>query len=138
MVSKLPARAQRHGLSNEILSDRDCANIIDAAFAVHSALGVGHDPTTYRNALSVELRTRGQSCHKDATFSVVYKKEVVGTFAADLLVDHRVLVQVVADPTGLGFADSKTDTLRGIAAGDVNVGLAFNFGRPDLFFARIL
>jgi GxxExxY protein len=138
MVSKVPARAQRHGVSNEILADRTCSDIIDAAFAVHSALGVKHHPDTYRNALAVELRTRGHQCHKEATFSVVYKKEVVGSFSADLLVDHRVLVQVSADPTGFGFADSKTDTVRGIAAGDVNVGLAFNFGQADLFFARIL
>ena len=52
------------------------------------------------------------------------------------LVDDRVLVQVVADRT-LTPAH-KTETLRGLAAGGVEVGLVFNFGLPELFFSRML
>ncbi len=132
----LPARALRHGLSAEMLEDRACADVIDAAFAVHEALGVAHEAATYLNALAHELVSRGLTAHREATFSVVYKGRVVGSFAADLLVAERVLVQVVADRAL--SAEHKTDTLRGLAAGGVKVGLVFNFGMAELFFARIL
>ena len=136
VVRSLPARALRHGLSAEILEDRACAETIDAAMQVHEALGVSHAPDTYKSALAVELRHRNLRCHRHATFSVLYRESVVGTFAADLLVEDRVLVQVAADPSLT--PEHKTDTVRGLAAGGVKVGLVFNFGLPELFFARIL
>lgn len=132
----LPPRALRHGVSAEILEDRACADVLDAAFAVHEALGVSHEAATYLNALTHELVLRGRTAHRGATFSVVYKGRVVGSFAADLLVDERVLVQVSAERAL--SSEQKTDTLRGLAAGGVKVGLVFNFGAPELFFARIL
>lgn len=132
----LPARAARHGLSASILEDRTCADVIHAAFAVHEALGVAHAPATYLNALTHELVSRGRTAHREATFSVLFKGRVVGSFAADLLVDERVLVQVVSDRSLSG--EHKTDTVRGLAAGGVKVGLVFNFGAAELFFARIL
>jgi GxxExxY protein len=135
-VRPLPARALRHGLSREVLQDRACSEAIDAAYAVHEALGGAHEQQTYKNALAAELQARGQKLHRNATFSVVYRKQVVGTFTADLLVDERVLVQVAADP--MLTPEAKTDTLRGLSAGGVKVGLVFNFGSPELFFARIL
>ena len=94
----LPPGALRHGVSSEILEDRVTAETIDAAFAVHEALGVAHHVDTYRTALAVELNERGLPTHRGATFSVLYRQRVVGNFAADLLVDERVLVQVSAEP----------------------------------------
>lgn len=135
-VRPIPARALRHGLSLEVLEDRVCSEVIDAAYAVYEALGAMHAPDTYRRALAAELAGRELSTHRDATFSVVYKGRVVGDFDADLLVDERVLVQVVADPALT--PEAKTDTVRGLAAGGVKVGLVFNFGAGELFFARIL
>lgn len=132
----LPRLSLKHGLSAEVLSDRACAETLDAAMQVHQALGVSHDAATYKGALAVELGERALRLHRDATFSVLYKRKVVGTFTADLLVDDRVLVQVVADRTLT--PEHKTETLRGLAAGGVEVGLVFNFGLPELFFSRIL
>lgn len=132
----LPPRALRHGLSAEVLQDRACSETLDAAYAVHEALGSAHDASTYLNALTAELVARGLTTHRDATFSVVYRAKVVGSFAADLLVEDRVLVQVVCDRALT--AEHKTDTLRGLQAGGVKVGLVFNFGATELFFARIL
>ena len=134
--AELPRGALRHGLSTEVLEDRACAETLDAAYAVHEALGCAHKSATYLNALAAELVARGLVAHRGATFSVVYRKKVVGSFAADLLVEDRVLVQVVCDRSLT--PEHKTDTLRGLQAGGVKVGLVFNFGAPELFFARIL
>ena len=132
----LPPAALRYGLTPDILDDRACAETIDAAYDVHEALGSAHEPLTYLNALTVELQHRGRTAHRNATFSVVYRGRVVGAFPADLLVDERVLVQVAADAALT--PEQKTVALRGLSAGGVKLGLVFNFGTPELFFARLL
>lgn len=131
----LSARSLVHGISAEILEDRHTSEAIDAAFRVHEALGVAHDEATYRAALTVELVHRGLRVNRDATFSVLYRERVVGTFHADLLVEEKLLVQIKADAS---LTDAhRTDTIRGLAAGGVKLGLVFNFGLAELFFARI-
>lgn len=125
----------RHAISAEILQDRACQETIDAAYAVHAALGAGHAAATYLNALAVELGARGLVAHRKPSFSVVYKGKVVGAFDGDLLVEERVLVQVAA--AALDDAQ-RTETVRGLVAGGVKVGLAFSFGGAELRFARIL
>lgn len=132
---ELPALAARHGLSRAMLDDRACAETIDAALEVHEALGSWHEAATYKSALALEVAARGLVAHRDATLSVLYRQRVVGSFPADLLVDERVLVLVRAAPEL--SAEHRTETVRGLAAGGVRVGLVFNFGLPELFFARV-
>ena len=131
----LPARALRHGLSAALLEDRACADAIDAAFAVHEALGAWHEAATYKNALAVELSQRKLAIHRDATLSVVYRQKVVGSFAADLIVEERLLVLVRADRALTD--EHRTDAVRGVQIGGVRVGLVFNFAAAELFFARL-
>ena len=123
-------------MSRELLEDRACAETIDAAFAVHAALGSWHQPETYKNALALEIGTRSLRVHRDATLSVLYRQHAVGAFPADLLVEERVLVIVKADPTLT--SEHRTEIVRGLAAGGVRVGLVFNFGVAELFFARVV
>lgn len=132
---ELPALAARHGLSRSVLDDRACADTIDAALEVHEALGSWHEAATYRNALALEVVARGLTAHRDATLSVLYRQRVVGSFPADLLVDERVLVLVRAAPEL--SAEHRTETVRGLSAAGIRVGLVFNFGLPELFFARV-
>jgi GxxExxY protein len=122
-------------LSREILEDRACAETIDAAFEVHAALGSWHDASTYKSALALEVKSRGHTVHRDVTLSVLYKMSVVGAFPADLLIDDRVLVLVRAAATLTD--EHRTETVRGLATSGVRVGLVFNFGVPELFFARV-
>lgn len=126
----------RQGLTAGILEDRACSETIDAAMAIHRALGARHAVATYRNALAVELKERQLSFHRQPTFSVVYRTKVVGSFVADLVVEDRILIQVASEPVLSGH--HKTETLRGVVAADIQVGLAFNFGGEELAFARIL
>ena len=50
--------------------------------------------------------------------------------------EDRVLVIVRADAALTN--DHRTETVRGVVAGGVRVGLVFNFGVSELFFARIV
>ena len=128
----IPART---GLTREFLEDRACSETLDAAFRVHEALGAWHAATTYLGALAVELQHRGLVAHRSASLSVVYRGRVVGSLEADLLVEDRVLVLVRADPTLT--TPARFEALRGLAASQIRVGIAFNFGVPELLFARV-
>jgi GxxExxY protein len=123
------------GLGREQLEDRACAETLDAAVVVRAALGAWHAAPTYLAALAVEIAHRGLRAHRSPSLSVVYRGKVVGSLEADLLVEDRILVLVRADPA-LGDPQ-RLDALRGLAASGVRVGLAFNFGGPELVFARV-
>jgi len=128
----IPARA---GLSRELLEDRACSETLDAAFRVHEALGAWHAAPTYVSALAVELQHRGLVAHRSASLSVLYRGRVVGSLEADLLVEDRVLVLVRTDATLT--TPARFEALRGLAASQIRVGIAFNFGVPELLFARV-
>lgn len=124
------------GIPSDYLDDRACAQTIDAAFYVHEVLGAHHAPDTYKNALIVELQHRQIKLHQNASFSVVFRNKIVGSFIADILVEERILIQVV---NRLTQAEGRRhDMLRGLAAGGLKVGLSFCFGDGELSFARIL
>lgn len=118
-----------------MLEDRACSETIDSAYAVHEALGAWHGPSTYKAALAHEVASRGLPVHRDATLSVLYKGRVVGSFPADLLVEERILVVIRADAR-LG-EEQRSETVRGVVAGGVRVGLVFNFGLAELSFSRV-
>lgn len=132
-----PDRLTRFGrvVGRALLDDRACADTLDAAMTVSEALGAWHAAPTYLEALAAELAHRQLRAHRSASLSVVYRGKVVGNVEADLLVEDRVLVLVRAEP-GLATLD-RFDALRGLAASGIRVGLIFNFGAPQLQFARI-
>jgi GxxExxY protein len=135
-IQPAPTRAARmRALGVDVKDDRACSEVLAAAVDVHAALGAWHAAETYQNALALELTARGLSAHRAASLSVVYRGRVVGSLVADLLVDDRILLLVRAD-AALSDA-AKIDALRGLAASGVKVGLAFNFGLPELVFARV-
>tara|TARA_Y100001934_G_C12152455_1_gene677968 strand:- start:470 stop:901 length:432 start_codon:yes stop_codon:yes gene_type:complete len=137
-LQRLPTnpRNVRQGLPSEILEDRACAEAIDAAFEIHRALGSAHTKETYLSALALELRLKKRQVATHASFSVLYRKQVVGSFVADLVLDGRVLIQVVSgNPT---IDESYLEPIRGLASGGLNVGLVFHFGAAELSFSRIL
>ena len=126
----------KQGLAPEILEDRACSDAIDAAFEIHRALGTAHTKETYLSALALELRLKERHVARHASFSVLYRKQVVGSFVADLVLDDRVLIQAVAG--SLSHDETYLEPIRGLASGGLSVGLVFNFRAPELSFYRIL
>jgi len=59
-------------------------------------LGVGFLEKVYENALCLELRARIRKAETQVPISVMYRGEVVGEYAADLLVDDKVIVELKA------------------------------------------
>ncbi len=71
-----------------------CGQIIGAAMKVHSTLGPGFLESVYQNALIWELRKSGFRAEAEWPITVRYDGEIVGAFAADVLVNDKVIVEL--------------------------------------------
>ncbi|MFB3880365.1 MAG: GxxExxY protein [Armatimonadota bacterium] len=110
--------------------------IIRSAFKVSNTLGVGFLEKVYENALAVELRKTGLKVHQQYDVKVRYEGVVVGEYAADLLVDDSVVVELKATD---GIEDiHKAQCLNYLRAADLRVGLVVNFGQPTLQVKRVV
>ena len=101
--------------------------IIRCALEVHTVLGIGFLEKVYENALLNELRTQGLSAKSQELIKVNYKGIVVGDYAADIIVDSRVIVELKAIEK---LADIHELQLKNyLKATGIEVGLLINFGK---------
>jgi GxxExxY protein len=100
--------------------------IIGLAFEVHKVLGYGFLEKVYQRALQVELQGRGLQAETEHRICVKYKGSVVGDYAADLLVEQKVLVELkVAKEYN---PNDQAQLLNELKATGMEVGLLINFG----------
>ena len=96
-----------------------------AVFEVNNILGPGFLEKVYENALLVELKERGLVARSQVPITVSYKGEVVGEYAADLLVEDEVIVELKTvenlDKT------HEAQLLNYLKATGLHVGLLVNF-----------
>jgi len=65
-----------------------------AIFEVNRVLGPGFLEKVYENALLIELRSRGYKAESQVPIKVYYKKNVVGEYITDILVEGTVIVEL--------------------------------------------
>ena len=74
---------------------RRSGQVVDAAMAIHSALGPGLLESVYESCLAHELRARGMTVHTQIPLPLVYKGlRIEAAFRLDLLVDDQLIVEV--------------------------------------------
>lgn len=106
---------------NEVAKD-----VVDAALAVHRALGPGLLENAYESCLAIELEERGRNAVRQKPLPIVYRGQAVEPgYRVDVLVDGLVVVEVKA-------VDRLTDvhtaqTLSYLRLGDFRLGLLINF-----------
>ncbi len=110
--------------------------IIGAAFEVHSILGYGFLESVYKNALVVELSLRGLTAATEDEINVNYKKNLVGKFKADILVERSVIVEVKVAKEYQPADEAQL--LNELKATGTKVGLLINFGRTKVEFKRFV
>src|SRR5262245_7770573 len=71
--------------------------ILGAAFEVHNVLGYGFLERVYQKAMQVELESRGLKVALEPKIKVHFKGVIVGDYAADLLVEEQILVELKTD-----------------------------------------
>ncbi len=110
--------------------------IIGSAFEVHNTLGYGFLEKVYQRALQVELLRRGHSAEVEYAIKVKFKNVIVGEYAADLLVDGKVIVELkVAKEYN---PQDEPQLLNELKATGVEVGLLINFGKEKVEFKRFV
>ncbi len=101
--------------------------IIGCAFKVHQKLGGGFLEKVYENAMRIELERAGLRVRQQAPINVLYDGEIVGEFAADLLVEEQIIVELKAVRTLV--PDHEVQLVNYLTATGVDTGLVLNFGK---------
>jgi GxxExxY protein len=116
--------------------DAKTERIIGAAYRVSNLLGAGFLEKVYENALTHELRKRGFRVDQQCRIDVHYDGVVVGQYAADLVVDGELLIEIKAIKA---FDEIHTaQCLNYLKATGLNICLLINFGSPKVAVKRIV
>ncbi len=115
--------------------DKITEKIIGCSYTVSNILGCGFLEKVYENALARELRKAGLKVAQQHGIQVHYDGILVGEFAADLLVEERVLVELKA----VKALDDihMAQCLNYLKATDLQIRLLINFGKPRVEVKRI-
>ena len=100
--------------------------IIGSAYRVFKELGAGFLEKVYENAMIIELEEQGLQVQQQYPLKVYYKKQVIGDYYADLVVENKVLIELKA-VTELGRAH-EVQLVNYLKATGIKVGLLINFG----------
>ena len=70
---------------------------VDAALAVHRALGPGLLESAYRDCLQLELSTRGHEVEREQLLPIQYRGHTIPrAYRVDLLIDRSLLLELKA------------------------------------------
>src|SRR5439155_26868321 len=102
--------------------------ILDAAVAVHKALGPGFLESVYQKAMEVALRHRDLSFEDQKEIHIFFEGEDVGLHKLDLIVGAEIVVELKAVKA---FEDIHYAQLKSyLKATGLHVGLLLNFNAP--------
>jgi GxxExxY protein len=110
--------------------------VIGAAFEVSNTLGSGFLENVYERALLRELKLRGLQCVSQAAMSVKYKGQNVGEYAADILVEGQLIVELKC--VDRLSKEHLAQCLNYLRASGKRVCLLINFQRPTLEWRRVV
>ena len=100
--------------------------IIGCAYKVHNTLGPGFLEKIYKNALRIELEKLGLTVKQQEPIRVIYDRQIVGEYYADLWINERIVVELKA---ALVLArEHEVQLVNYLTATGVNDGLLINFG----------
>jgi len=110
--------------------------IIGCAMKVSNTLGVGYLEKVYENALVVELARAGLSVEQQKPLKVTYEGVIVGDFAADIIVNASVLIELKA--AKIIDQTHQAQLLNYLRATGIKIGLILNFGTSRLGVKRMV
>jgi GxxExxY protein len=109
--------------------------ILKTFYNVYNELGCGFLEKVYQNALSIELRKRGYHVEAQKMIKVYYKKQQVGEYYADILVNNTVILELKACEHI--HVDHEFQLINYLRATNIEVGLLLNFGPKPEFSRKV-
>ena len=122
--------------SNQVEINQLTEKIIACVYRVSNTLGSGFLEKVYENALAIELRNNGLKVEQQHPIKVYYAGQAVGDFAADLLVEGCVIVELKAVRAFEDVHSAKC--LNYLKATSLKLCLLVNFGRPRVEIKRLV
>ena len=116
-------RIAQKNILNKDLSDK----IIGAALNVYNILGRGFLEKVYENALCLELKRSNIPYECQKQIKVLYRKQMVGDYISDIVVDNKIILEVKATLETPGYHEAQI--LNYLKASGLQVGLILNFSR---------
>ena len=120
----------------ELTDDQLLFEIIQAARAVHDALGPGFVETIYNKAFIIELRNRKLIVEREKLIKVVYASCVVGRHYLDLLVENRAILELKATRAIVPVFEAQMRSY--LSATEYPIGLIINFGTTQLEWSQVV
>ena len=119
------------GLLHKSITDK----ILKVYYEVYNELGYGFLEKVYQNAMYFDLKSLGYKVEAQKQIKVYFKKQLVGEYYSDLLVEDKVIVELKA--TQLLMNIHVAQIMNYLKATPIEVGILLNFGEePD--FKRII
>ena len=110
--------------------------LIGAAFEVHNVLGYGFLERVYQRAMQVELTLRKMKVELELKLQVYFKGVIIGDYAADLLVQDRIVVELKAGPEYQPAHEAQL--LNELKATQVCLRYLINSGRTKVEYKRMV
>ncbi len=110
--------------------------IIGCIYRDSNTLGSGFLEKVYENALAIELRKSGLKAQQQYGIQVKYDGAIIGEFAADLLIEEKVIIELKAAKALDEVHMSQC--LNYLKATGLGVCLLVNFGKPKTEIRRIV
>ncbi len=111
--------------------------IIKCFYRVYNALGFGFLEKVYENAMLIELTNEGLSCLSQVPVKVYYKKEPVGFYYTDILVEDKIILELKAGEGDIIKAH-ESQLLNYLKATEYELGMILHFGEKPGFKRKIL
>ena len=123
---------ETHGMEEEDLTFK----IRGCVYEVFRVLGAGFLEQVYQKALLHELELQGLRADGQRALEVTYKDKPVGLYAADILVEDRVVVELKAVESLTRAHEAQL--LNYLKASGKRVGLLVNFTHPKAEIRRFV
>lgn len=120
-----------NGLIHKDLTDK----IIGTFYEVYNELGFGFLESVYEDAMVIALEEKGLEVGQQIAVPVWFRGRSIGKFAADLLIEHRVIVELKAVSKLVEVHAAQL--MHYLRATEVEVGLVMNFGPRPEFKRRV-
>ena len=105
--------------------------IIKIFYEVYNELGYGFLEKVYQNTMYFELKSLGYKVEAQKQIKVYFKKQLVGEYYSDLLVEDKVIVELKA--TELIMNVHVAQIMNYLKATPIEVGMLLNFGEEPEF-----
>ncbi len=105
--------------------------LIGCAIEVHKGLGPGFTRDVYEQALGLELKAAGVPYEAGKKYPILYRGQNVGERAANLVIDNRFIVELMAQRGEVGGLE-RAGVRALLRAADMELALIINFSERRL------